>query len=141
MKLGESLGLTVLPKHLSTAGLREGLLRCRQGDFPPTCPSIERSYRQFMDCGLQLLGEIWDQLENANPAMTLLSRPAQHQATSNELDCHLGVSVDGAFQLAVPLMRSSLQVNEKDLGLCAFRHAIPISMEAILACHPARSTE
>ena len=26
-------------------------------------------------------------------------------------------------------------------GLCALRHGIQISMEAILACHPARSTE
>ena len=27
------------------------------------------------------------------------------------------------------------------MGLCALRHGIQISMEAILACHPARSTE
>ena len=30
---------------------------------------------------------------------------------------------------------------KKQWGLCAFRHGIQISMEAILACHPARSTE
>ena len=29
----------------------------------------------------------------------------------------------------------------KEWGLCALRHSIQISMEAILACHPARSTE
>ena len=29
----------------------------------------------------------------------------------------------------------------KEWGLCALRHGIQISMEAILACHPARSTE
>ena len=30
---------------------------------------------------------------------------------------------------------------EQRLGLCALRHGIQISMEAILTCHPARSTE
>ena len=29
----------------------------------------------------------------------------------------------------------------EECGLCALRHGIQISMEAILACHPARSTE
>ena len=29
----------------------------------------------------------------------------------------------------------------RDNGLCSLRHGIPISIEAILACHPARSTE
>ena len=29
----------------------------------------------------------------------------------------------------------------RERGLCAFRHGIQVSMEAILACHPARSTE
>ena len=31
--------------------------------------------------------------------------------------------------------------NDTKWGLCALRHGIQISMEAILACHPARSTE
>ena len=33
------------------------------------------------------------------------------------------------------------EVESSEWGLCALRHDIQISMEAILACHPARSTE
>ena len=35
----------------------------------------------------------------------------------------------------------SRKTNWQQWGLCALRHGIQISMEAILACHPARSTE
>ena len=34
-----------------------------------------------------------------------------------------------------------LGISGNHWGLCALRHGIQISMEAILACHPARSTE
>ena len=40
------------------------------------------------------------------------------------------------FVWTVRLRRGRIQ-----WGLCALRHGIQISMEAILACHPARSTE
>ena len=36
------------------------------------------------------------------------------------------------------LIRLSVLLSEKRIGLCALRHGIQISMEAILACHPVR---
>ena len=41
-------------------------------------------------------------------------------------------------------VRTPFDISDQSLikwGLCALRHGIQISMEAILACHPARSTE
>ena len=35
----------------------------------------------------------------------------------------------------------ALMSDQSEWGLCASHHGIQISMEAILACHPARSTE
>ena len=37
--------------------------------------------------------------------------------------------------------KSDVTLSKVQRGLCALRHGIQISMEAILACHPARSTE
>ena len=45
-----------------------------------------------------------------------------------------------ATSLAPGVKNSRLQ-NDLEWGLCALRHAIQVSMEAILASHPARSTE
>ena len=50
--------------------------------------------------------------------------------------CALAVTVTGTC-----LTNTIMIMMIKEWGLCALRHGIQISMEAILACHPARSTE
>ena len=69
-----------------------------------------------------------------------------HLATSQLMERSFSIlQVDARLRIVFewPLVSRRRLPHLQDLqwGLCALRHGIQISMEAILACHPARSTE
>ena len=94
-----------------------------------------------------LFDPIWIQLHKPAYAWWWKGSPLQRAiaiVTGAMIDCPFPIKetvIESVIHCKEMVSCESSAPADIEWGLCALRHCIQISMEAILACHPARSTE
>ena len=93
---------------------------------------VENAERTIVTASLSMRG-------NSSPWSDTCSRSVLRMKTNDRV--RTCTRMAKMLETRNEILRTGNEDKLKRCGLCALRHGIQISMEAIFACHPARSTE